>query len=235
MKTNTAKNSVITITVDSRERCKRLIRTLQEAGDTVLKRDTLSVGDYKLNNLITERKTMPDLISSVKDGRLFLQAGRLIKTATPSIIILEGTFRDLLQSGMKREAIQGTLITLMLRFGIPILRSNSPEESARLMLYAARQLERDKSVVNRSKKILRSGGKTQIRFASQLHVLQGIPGIGPRLAKQILKRFGSLAALFKASKNDLSEIKGIGMINAEQIYKTIHDEITSFEPDHSSR
>lgn len=222
VKSHAAKKSVISITVDSRESCGLLIRTLQEAGDTVLRRDSLSVGDYRLNNLIAERKTMPDLIGSIKDGRLFIQAGKLGKTIEPSIIILEGTFRDLLQSGMKREAIQGTLITLMLRFGIPVLRSNSPEESARLMLYAARQIEREKTFKNRTKRVWRSRN-AQKSSINQLRVLQGIPGVGPRLAAQILKQFGSIAALCHASKEELLEIKGIGKFNAGQIHNTIHD------------
>lgn len=221
---HTVKKSVISITVDSRERCGLLIRTLQEAGDTVLKRGSLSVGDYRLNKLIAERKTMPDLIGSIKDGRLFIQAGKLGKSKEPSIIILEGTFRDLLQSGMKREAIQGTLITLMLRFGIPVLRSNSPEESARLMLYAVRQIERENTFGNRSKRVWRSRN-VQKNSVNQLRVLQAISGVGPRLAAEILKQFGSIAALCHASKEELLEIKGIGKINAGQIHNTIHDEV----------
>jgi len=222
IKTQTSKKPVINITVDYRERCNILIRTLQEAGDTLLRRDCLTVGDYQLNNLIAERKTMPDLIGSVKDGRLFLQAGKLAKINESSIIILEGTLRDLLHSGMRREAIQGTLITLMLRFGIPVLRSNSPEESARLMLYAARQIERENTFGDRSIKKWRYRGKTQKNSINQMHVLQGIPGVGTRLATQILKRFGSIATLCKASKEELLKVKGIGKLNAGYIHNTLH-------------
>jgi len=55
-------------------------------------------------------------------------------------MILEGTAKDLASSGMRREAIQGALITLSIILGIPILRSKSPTESAHLMYYAARQI-----------------------------------------------------------------------------------------------
>ena len=41
---------------------------------------------------------------------------------------------------MTREAIQGALINVSLILGIPVLRSRDAEESARIMLYAGRQL-----------------------------------------------------------------------------------------------
>ena len=41
-----------------------------------------------------------------------------------------------------RSALQGAIITVSLVFGIPLLRSSCPEETATLILYAADQLHR---------------------------------------------------------------------------------------------
>ena len=76
----------------------------------------LPVGDYCLDDaLLFERKTLPDLAASIKDGRLFAQALRLAKAALPAALILEGSARDLASSGMRVEAIRGVLVTIRTR------------------------------------------------------------------------------------------------------------------------
>ncbi len=87
-----------------------------------------------------ERKTFHDLAASIKDGRLFSQTRRMACSQLESVLILEGTAADLSSSKMRREAIRGALISVSVIFGVPLLRSRSPEETARLIVYAARQI-----------------------------------------------------------------------------------------------
>ena len=49
-------------------------------------------------------------------------------------LILEGRGSDLIGSEMRREALQGAIVSLTLIFGIPVLRSFGPEETARAMI-----------------------------------------------------------------------------------------------------
>ena len=49
---------------------------------------------------------------------------------------------------MRREALQGAIVSLTLVFGLPVLRSFGPEETARLMVDAARHLDRDMLVLS---------------------------------------------------------------------------------------
>ena len=86
-----------------------------------------------------ERKTLVDLSASIKDACLFRQACRLAGDARRAAIILEGTAIDLGQSAMRREAIQGALVTVTLMLGLPVLHSRNAGETARLMIYAAHQ------------------------------------------------------------------------------------------------
>ncbi|MGR9037271.1 MAG: ERCC4 domain-containing protein, partial [Gammaproteobacteria bacterium] len=72
---------------------------------------------------------------------MFEQGVRLAASPLHKAIILEGRAHDLAGSGMRREALQGALISLRLFLGIPLLRSVDAEESVRLMLYAARQFD----------------------------------------------------------------------------------------------
>jgi ERCC4-type nuclease len=41
--------------------------------------------------LLFERKTLPDLVASIADGRLFKQALRLVNAKLPAAMILEET------------------------------------------------------------------------------------------------------------------------------------------------
>ncbi len=48
-------------------------------GNMIIHRRRLSVGDYLFDrNLLIERKSIPDFCLSIKDGRLFTQAGKLV-------------------------------------------------------------------------------------------------------------------------------------------------------------
>ncbi len=136
---NTGKGP-IHIVVDDREiRCGILdILDTMELVSVTVKR--LTCGDYAVGeNLLFERKMLADFAVSVKDGRIFKQGCKLAQSSRRGIIILEGTSRDLASSGMRREALQGTLIALTVFLGIPLLRSRNLQETAQLMLYTARQ------------------------------------------------------------------------------------------------
>jgi len=47
-----------------------------------------------------------------------------------AVLILEGTVKDLAESGIRREALQEALITVSLIFSIPVLRSMNPSDNA---------------------------------------------------------------------------------------------------------
>ena len=98
--------SPIPIQVDDREsrgQMGDLLRQVPEFDVTVTR---LKRGDYLVDNrFLFERKTMPDLTAAIIDGRLFGQAFRLAQSPLRPAIILEGTSRDLADSGMRWEAI----------------------------------------------------------------------------------------------------------------------------------
>lgn len=203
----------IQVRADHREIGSGTIVALRSMPDVNVNVACLSLGDYEVDGrLLFERKSLPDLVVSIKDGRLFRQAQRLASCSTASVVILEGTSRDLTGSGMSREAIQGALITVTLVFGIPLLRSLSPQESARLMIYAAKQL---RAIADGG--LPRKGKRPKGKRRSQLHLLQGLPGVGPDRARRLLDALGSAEAVFAASPEDLMRVSGIGKETAEAI------------------
>ncbi len=127
-------------------------------------------------------------------------------------MILEGTRSDLNDQHMSREAIQGALITLTLIYGIPLLRSQNPLETAHLIYMAADQAQRHAQAI-----LHRPGAsRTQTRKA-QSYLLQGLPGIGKVLSMKIIQHFPTLKAAFNASVAQWQEIPGIGSEKAKAI------------------
>ena len=119
-------------------------------------------------------KHFPISLFRSSTGRLFKQMTRLAMSPLNGVLVLEGSSRDLKPSGVRREALQGALITTSLILGIPVLRAFNPDETARLMVYTARQVR-----FAATGAIPRSGYRPKGKRKQQLHILQSLPGVGP--------------------------------------------------------
>jgi ERCC4-type nuclease len=210
--TTTAAQAPIVVCVDDREASAATIAHLESNPGVQLEIRRLNLGDYMVDGrILFERKTLSDLADSIIDGRLFDQGIRLASQSLVPVIILEGRVESSC-NGMRREAIQGALITLTLVLGIPLLRSKDPEESVQLMLYAAEQARR----VGR-RALPRQGKRPRGKRRKQLALLQELPGIGPERAARLLACFGSIANVVNASHQELCGVPGIGSVTASAI------------------
>jgi ERCC4-type nuclease len=204
----------IEVVADDRETASGIPELLAACDDVTVRSERLALGDYRIDDrLLVERKTLPDLARSITDGRLFAQGCRLAGAGLWAALILEGTAKDLAHCGMRREAIQGALITLNLYLGVPLLRSMDRVESARLMLYAARQGR----ALAASRPLVRAGRRPRTKLSIQTRVLQGLPGVGPERARRLLERFGDLESVMAAGVEELSSVQGIGPETARSI------------------
>ena len=205
-----------------------MIETLAAMDDVAVTVDRLSLGDYLVvGRLCVERKTLPDLAVSVADRRLFRQASRLANAKKRAVVLLEGTARDLADSNMRREALQGALITLTLRLDLSLLRAKTPDETARLLVYAARQMQRAQDgAVPRASGGTRPSGKRK----TQLYVLQGLPGVGPTRAQRLLAAFGNVEAVMTASEEALQGVEGIGTKTAQSVRWAVEEAPVRYAP-----
>jgi len=120
------------IVVDDRERCSGVAEALLKRSGVTIAVRRLQLGDYQVvDSLVVERKTLADFALSVRDGRLFSQVSRLVRsTRDRPCLILEGTVKRYPRLSISRAAFQGALITAMVVFGLPVLRSRNPDETA---------------------------------------------------------------------------------------------------------
>lgn len=124
---------------------------------------------------------------------------------------------------MRREVIQGALVTIILMLGLSILRSRNAGETARLMIYAAHQARAWSSGAI-ARDVPRSKGKRRAR----LHMLQGLAGVCPERAKRLRDEFGSVESVLTASMEDLRAVDGIGLTTAEAIRWVMSEKQTHY-------
>ncbi|MEI8241920.1 MAG: ERCC4 domain-containing protein [bacterium] len=209
----------VRIICDDRERSSGVVDELRKlpATDVVVRR--LLAGDYLIDGrVLVERKTVHDFAVSIMDGRLFQQATRLVRTMPGRVVVLlEGDRSVLSEPGLRRESVQGALVTLSVVLGIPVLRAKDAAETARILRYTTEQLRRAGANT-----IRRAGYRPRRLRARQLFILQGLPGVGPERAARLLDACGSVAGVFAADEKALAQIRGIGQHTAAAIHLLMH-------------
>lgn len=195
------------IEADYRERDSGTARALLASG-AKLSFVTLKSGDYRVDRaLVIERKSAWDFTQSLFDGRLFKQVSRLARSAPRPLLLVEGVLPRLTE-----PTVRGTLLTVSAVFGVPVLFSKDPGDSAHWILGAARQFESRKEDA-----LARPGWRPRGKRARQLFVLQGLPGVGPRRAAALLERFGTVRSVVSADVEALRTVDGIGAKTASKI------------------
>ena len=216
----------ILIIADDRERVSGIPALLERMPDVELRIKRLTLGDYLVDHsVLIERKSAVDFSSSLLDGRLFGQAARLAACPDRPAVILQGTARDWADLGVRREALQGALVTLMLIFDIPVLRAADADEAARLILYTGRQLARLRDPNHAPWR----QAKAKRKRTRQLRLLQTLPGVGGQRAATLLDHFGSIRACLEAPVEELQQIDGIGPKTAEAIRETLREDAIKYE------
>jgi len=203
------------IYADSREASSGVLRELSHLGAEI-ETMNLSVADYQVSNEVAiERKSTKDFVGSIIDKRLHKQAKQLVQNFQKPVIILEG--EGLYSSTLNPNAVRGALASLAVDFGIPIIPTRSPEDTAALIMRIAirEQLQGRPGIYVRTDK------KPLTREEQQLYIVESLPKVGPVTARKLLKTLGSVKNVFNASSDDLRNVNGIGDKIAQNIMDVI--------------
>ncbi|NJD99783.1 DEAD/DEAH box helicase [Thermococcus sp. LS1] len=205
----------VVVYVDNRELRSGVPKHLRELGAEVEVK-TLDVADYVVSEEVgIERKSANDFIQSIIDGRLFDQVERLKRAYEKPVIIIEGQLYGI--RNVHPNAIRGAIAAVTLDWGVPILFSSGPEETAQFIyLMAKREQEERKKEVR-----LRSEKKALTLAERQRLIVEGLPNVSATLAKRLLKHFGNVERVFTATEEELQEVEGIGPKKAREIRKVI--------------
>lgn len=202
------------IIVDQREKNSLVAHELVHLGARI-RFERLPVADYIIGNIGIERKTASDFISSMINKRLLRQLEE-IKQFEKQILIVEGKLSEL---DFNKNAIRGMLLCTMLDFSVPVIFTNDYDETAEVLYAIAKRAAKGKQEFG-----LKVKKKTYSIAEQQQLLVEGLPSVGPQLAKALLREFKTITALVNASIEDLQKVEKIGKKKAEIIKRILDEE-----------
>jgi len=173
-----------------------------------IKSERLPLGDIilhdpskKIDIVIFERKTLNDLAASIQDGRYKEQSFRLIETATETgfprhniVYIIEG---DLSKYEMKhhritKSALQSAMVSLLYYKGFSVFRTMNVSETADFILQFADKVAKEGTT--ETERYSEVASKKEKRdFITRENIgeimLAQVPGISPKIATSIMKKY----------------------------------------------
>lgn len=211
------KEKQVKIVVDHREYRSNVVRNLAVKG-TFVEPQQLDVADYVLSSRIgVERKNVDDFLASLIGGKLFKQMAQLRDAYSRPVLILEGE-NLLTKRNISHNAIFGSLASISVDFGIPVLMTKDSSETADLLKVIAQREQREDK-----KAVIVRGEKTQMSLREkQQFIIEGLPNVSAVIAKRLLGHFGSIKDIANATEEELLEVKGVGKNIASDIIKLLN-------------
>ncbi|MGI6589696.1 MAG: DEAD/DEAH box helicase [Candidatus Iainarchaeum sp.] len=215
-------NDKIIIFSDSREQASNINKELFAHEDVKLIIKPLDIGDYILSkDVCVERKTIEDFLNSMIDGRLFNQLNNLRQNYTKPLVIIEGNQTELFTlRNIHKNSILGALTSITLDFQVPILNSTDSKETAQILYVIAKREQK----TNNKEVRLRVGRKGLTLSEQQRFIIEGLPLVGPNLAKSLLEKFGSIKNIVNANEKELQEVENLGKKKARLIQKVLREQ-----------
>lgn len=187
--------------------------------DVSIEKKTLEIGDVHLvynerEVVIIERKSISDLIASIKDRRYEEQSHRLIHTSGlyrhHIMYIIEGQFAQVRNiTEREKKMVYSSMVALQLYKGFSVVRTHSLMETAEHVFYSALKLNKELSL-NRLPWTPDSKEEEPVNychFVSKVKrenikqenigeiMLSQIPGISSKTAMAIMKEFDNFPTL----------------------------------------
>jgi DNA excision repair protein ERCC-4 len=195
----------------------------------------LTVGDYILSpNICIERKSIKDLISSFKDGRLYNQAETMLLHYKSPMLLIEfdqnksftlEPFADLsgslssVSSSNASSDLQSKLVLLTLAFPrLRIIWSSSPYQTAEIFESLKTQ-EPEPDPITAVRVGLEGGQKVEDQSFNRepQDMLRIVPGVTGKNIKNLVVEMGSLREVANASAEELEP--AVGKEAGRQIYR----------------
>jgi len=164
----------------------------------------LKVGDFIIGEVVVERKTVKDFISSMFNKRLPEQLENM-KQYEKRLLIIEGIEEKELYNdepgGINGNAIRGMLLSISLDSKCPIIFTKDYADTAKFLHVLKKRQEK------KGKEVSLNAKKRNLSFKEQKQfILESFPGVGPVKAKKLLEKFKTLKNIANADEKELAEI-----------------------------
>jgi len=223
------------ILLDYREgACYDVLQKLSEELDLALEVTNLKAGDIAIvgeKALLIERKSPNDLLSSIRNNRLFEQMVKLLNTreldgtevARVALLIHGELFGYPAIERNYYSQIYGMLMEVSFVYGIPVFFATNDSEMGNFLSTVIKREEAGKNDKGIEARWYREA-KNLPQKDPRIYLLSSLPFVGNKLAKNLLDHFGSVSSIANASVKELEEVKLIGEKKAKLIYQIFHNE-----------
>jgi len=198
----------------------------------------LPIGDLVIADdsgaLVVERKTVSDLVNSIRSNRLWDQLLRLMKTeevlgyvVKRRLLVIHGSFWEYtnvtpINQELFWSSIFGALLEILFVYDTPfVVCENNDAFEVFLRILLDREEKGKHDSLPKARWFRRSISKLPTKDIKR-YLLDAIPMIGEVQAKNLLDYFGSVSNIAKSTKDELMRVPGIGEKRAEKIYDIFH-------------
>jgi len=210
----------VRVVADERERASGVPEELSKLNVRVYF-SKLSVGDYVLSpEVAVERKSIPDLISSVYDSRIFIQASRIASAYAKPYLLIEGDSKEVERLTRNLKSYYGAIASVTLAYGLRVLFTANKTETAVAISELLRNV--------RARPVPHQMSETPPRSKSfsqqQVYLVSSLPGVGRKLAERLLRKYGTPRRVMSLTQGELSLTPGIGWKRAERIKRLLDEQ-----------
>ena len=202
---------------------------------TSISKEVLTIGDIVIKSnddiemCVIERKSLQDLLSSIKDGRYEEQSHRLIHASGHKphniLYIIEGQMSTI-RTEMDKKLIYSCITSLNFYKGFSVLRSVNVQETCELIIGISDKMERNSvknlqpswslntnevnSTVQSYTSVVKKVKKENVTKENigQI-ILSQIPGISSVISEVIIKKFESIKGLILALESNNECLSGM--------------------------
>lgn len=206
------------IIYDTREKC-RIPEMIRKAR-VYSREETLKAGDYLIpkpsgGNILVERSSFHDFVGKIISGRLWIQVEKCLDAEVgDTYFIIEGPF-DWRNAGMRRKAIISAMVALTRK--VKVLMTMNENDTFTVLEKMNRSYSSDHAPDIREFNS-RVAPRVMDEDAQAEWVLQGLEGVGPKIAAKILRKAGSLAKVMEISEEEFLELGKVG----KSVYRVLH-------------
>lgn len=210
--------------VDSREKGTNLVKELVEKGVKVRLQNLLTADFVISEHIGVERKTKVDFVNSIVDKRILNQVKELKNNFAYPLLLIEGMEDIYSIRNIHPNAIRGMLATIALSFGVPIVYTKDYKDTVEFLTLVAKRAQEE----GKKEFSLRQDRKPLTTKELQEFIVESLPGVGPTLAKSLLKKLKTVKNVINAEVDSLKNVDKIGDKKAEEIKRVVEEEYKEF-------
>jgi ERCC4-type nuclease len=193
-------------------------------GDILIMQD-----DYVV---VLERKSVPDLVSSIRSNHLWEQLLALLKETTVfgydirrKVLVIHGDIEEYAFGGSRGfwSSLAGAFQEILFVYNVPIVFvGNDDFFSHFLRIFIQRETEGANDGAPKHRWCHKRVRQNMPVKVTKMVLLDALPGVGEVLSSHMVNKFGTVEKIATASLEDLQTVEGIGKMKAQKIYDVFH-------------